>query len=261
MIFNNFQDLASYHVRIGVGTLSTASQYKSYNLLVDTGSDLTWLQSDGCRTHHCFKSVDEPFPVAFDKDGNKRSGILGLGFGSRSFVTQLQSAGQSDGRFSYCFRLEPQAGPTPSFLKFGADIEEKPDLSLTALRKYNDASLHYGIEAVFSAMGEAIVRKIPSRFPPLEPCYEVVNKQAFTRYPWITFHFDNNADLNLEYGPTFFVVENESGNMEFCLAILPEPDNHSLNAIGAFQQINSRFIYDTKGFKLFFGPENCFKNS
>ncbi|KAM1917891.1 hypothetical protein ACFX13_037441 [Malus domestica] len=63
MIFNNFQDLASYHVRIGVGTLSTAPQYKSYNLLVDTGSDLTWLQCDGCRTH-CFKSVDEPFPIS-----------------------------------------------------------------------------------------------------------------------------------------------------------------------------------------------------
>lgn len=70
-------------------------------------------------------------------------GILGLGFGSRSFVTLLQSAGQSDGRFSYCFRLEPQAGPTSSFLKFGADIVEKPDLSVTALRKYNDASSYY----------------------------------------------------------------------------------------------------------------------
>lgn len=132
---------------------------------------------------------------------------------------------------------------------------------MTTLLKPAYFVLVKGIEAVFSAMGEAIVRKIPSRFPPLEPCYEVVNKHAFTGYPWITFHFDNNADLNLEYGATFFVVENESGNLEFCLAILPELDNHGLNSIGAFQQINSRFIYDTKGFKLFFGPENCFESS
>ncbi|KAM1917889.1 hypothetical protein ACFX13_037439 [Malus domestica] len=71
---------------------------------------------------------------------------------------------------------------------------------MTTLLKPAYFVLVKGIEAVFSAMGEAIVRKIPSRFPPLEPCYEVVNKQAFKGYPWITFHFDNNADLNLEYG-------------------------------------------------------------
>ncbi|KAM1485090.1 hypothetical protein TB1_036027 [Malus domestica] len=387
MLMNLNMGVALYSVKIGIGTIPTSSpQFKVYNLVVDTASDLTWLQCEECEQHRCFAVVDEPFPssrstsyqhlpcnahplcqgfcigdfcsfertyadrsfvagylssetfsfdsstgpgresiqglvfgcaidsnqVSFAGDTNQISGVLGLGFGPRTFVSQLDPLGQSNGRFSYCLRRERIVGPITSYLKFGADIQQRPDLSVTGLRRFNTIAYYYinllaisimggrlnippevfmvrpdgtgrtmihsgapftilirpaydvlvaGLEAAFSVMGEATVRRIPSDFKPLEPCHEVANRQAFTGFPWITFHFDNNADLNLDALNAFYMVKNEAGNIEFCFAMIPDDNPHGMTSIGAFQQTNHRFIYDTKGFKLLFGHENCFETS
>ncbi|CAB4276195.1 unnamed protein product [Prunus armeniaca] len=68
---------------------------------------------------------------------------MGLGFGPKTFVNRIDSQGQSNGRFSYCLRRERTMGATSSFIRFGADIEQRPDLSVTALRRNNNIVLYY----------------------------------------------------------------------------------------------------------------------
>lgn len=237
---------------------------------------------------------------------------MGLGFGPKTFVNQIDSQGQSNnGRFSYCLRRERTMGATSSFIRFGADIEQRPDLSVTELRRNNNIVLYYinligisvngyrlnipeqefeikkdgswgsiidsgaafshirraahdsllrALEAVFAGYGDT-VKRVPSGDVPFELCYEVLKQEAFQGFPVITFHLQNNADIILEAESAFLIGKSTSGTMQFYLAIIPENDPRGLNAIGAYQQTNYRFIYDTKSYKLFFGAEDCFRSS
>ncbi|PQM34905.1 aspartic proteinase nepenthesin-2-like [Prunus yedoensis var. nudiflora] len=81
--------------------------------------------------------------VSFAGDSNQISGVMGLGFGPKKFVNQLDSQGQSNGRFSYCLRRERTMGATNSFIRFGADIEQGPDPSVTELKRNNNIVLYY----------------------------------------------------------------------------------------------------------------------
>ncbi|KAJ8421125.1 hypothetical protein Cgig2_022526 [Carnegiea gigantea] len=51
-------------VKISIGTLTNEKPtYKSYYLVMDTGSSLIWLQCEGCKKNNrCFKQEDPPFP-------------------------------------------------------------------------------------------------------------------------------------------------------------------------------------------------------
>ncbi|KAM1485091.1 hypothetical protein TB1_036027 [Malus domestica] len=388
MLMNLNMGVALYSVKIGIGTIPTSSpQFKVYNLVVDTASDLTWLQCEECEQHRCFAVVDEPFPssrstsyqhlpcnahplcqgfcigdfcsfertyadrsfvagylssetfsfdsstgpgresiqglvfgcaidsnqVSFAGDTNQISGVLGLGFGPRTFVSQLDPLGQSNGRFSYCLRRERIVGPITSYLKFGADIQQRPDLSVTGLRRFNTIAYYYinllgisvnghmlpippeefairddgtggsmidsgstftrisrhahdvlvsALEAVFAASGEGTLRRLPAgEYGPFELCYEVLRPEAFLGFPIITFNLQNNANMHVDHEAAFLTGTGASGNLKFCLAMLPESNPIMPTSIGAFQQTNYRFIYDTKEFKLYFGPENCFASS
>lgn len=84
----------------------------------------------------------------------------------------------------------------------------------------------------------------------------MVNWHGFTGFPWITFHFDNNVDLNFDALNAFYMVKNEAGNIEFCFAMIPDDNPPGMTSIGAFQQTNHLFIYDTKGFQLFFNIQD-----
>lgn len=77
----------------------------------------------------------------------------------------------------------------------------------------------------------------------------------------ITFDLQNNADIILDAEFAFLIGKGTLGNIQFYLAIIPENDPRGLNAIGAYQQTNYRFIYDTKSYNLFFGTDNCFRSS
>ncbi|XP_008225214.1 PREDICTED: aspartic proteinase CDR1-like [Prunus mume] len=174
VLVNTMLGLALYRVKIGLGTIPTSSPpYKSYNLVFDTGSDLTCLQCEYCRRHHCFAVEDEPFHVlvqlltsfcdvmdilfarglALKASVILREAIcrpelcvlccMGLGFGPKTFVNRIDSQGQSNGRFSYCLRRERTMGATSSFIRFGADIEQRPYLSVTELRRNNNMVLYY----------------------------------------------------------------------------------------------------------------------
>ncbi|XP_011079736.2 aspartic proteinase nepenthesin-1-like [Sesamum indicum] len=52
--------LFHYIVKVGIGTFKSKPQYKEYHLEMDTGSNLVWIQCEGCTK--CFKQTPKPFP-------------------------------------------------------------------------------------------------------------------------------------------------------------------------------------------------------
>ncbi|KAL2939407.1 Aspartic proteinase nepenthesin-1, partial [Bienertia sinuspersici] len=180
---------------------------------IDTGSDLTWTQCEGCRkcfyqvdpyfspsrsisyklfpcqqcpspcqhedicrltrnygdgsrlradaateTFH-FQSVDNKFVyvndvffgcgtfmINFNEEhiqGNKVSGLLGMGYGNASFWKQKYQVSQ--GRFSYCLQSPVTAteGKQPMYLRFGDDIIEPPQMKSTPLHQFKDHPQYY----------------------------------------------------------------------------------------------------------------------
>ncbi|PON84633.1 Aspartic peptidase [Trema orientale] len=95
-------------------------------------------------------------------------------------------------------------------------------------------------------------------------CYKRSIGRGFSNLPNITFHI---GDANLVAQPevAFSVDKAQDGKEFFCLAMA----SHSLfqsnmddpvTAIGAYQQINHRIIYDVTRKKLQFRPEDCTQN-
>ncbi|KAJ4830016.1 hypothetical protein Tsubulata_001852 [Turnera subulata] len=62
-----------FHVNVGIGTFDPASpggpSFKSYNLAIDSGSDLTWIQCEECKSpgNTCFPQKDPLYPDSQSK--------------------------------------------------------------------------------------------------------------------------------------------------------------------------------------------------
>ncbi|KAK4418187.1 Aspartic proteinase nepenthesin-1 [Sesamum alatum] len=52
--------LFHYIVKVGIGTFKSKPPYKEYHLEMDTGSNLVWMQCEGCTK--CFNQIPKPFP-------------------------------------------------------------------------------------------------------------------------------------------------------------------------------------------------------
>ncbi|GFZ04630.1 hypothetical protein Acr_17g0002020 [Actinidia rufa] len=76
---------------------------------------------------------------------NKIAGIMGLGWGSDSFVNQI--APQSDGKFSYCLaalNYQTASRRIKSYLRFGTDIPKRvSSLGITALLRNKKKAQYY----------------------------------------------------------------------------------------------------------------------
>ncbi|XP_057487315.1 aspartyl protease family protein 2-like [Actinidia eriantha] len=368
-------------VKIGVGTFQTTPSYNSYYLYMDTGSDLIWLQCEGCRArngrcfsqreplfansrsqsylslpcnksqlcipNHCIGSscsynisykgstsssgilAQESFAfissnreaqrvtglvfgcgianeVTYGDDSNQIAGIMGLGWGKLSFVSQIDS--QSDGKFSYCLLVVNKYTHRwpETYLRFGSDTVIRPNLRMTPL-KHHEQRKSYLLElqgisvnrvrlninaSVFSLRRDgtggciidtgtpfsrivspayAVLRKSLENYfsrlrnlkysthRGLDLCYKRKKAEGFKKLPTITFHL-RNGDLVVGAKGSFLVTDKIglSKGEYFCLAMVP---NDSGSVIGAYQQTNQRFVYDTKGLKLFFGPEDCSRDA
>ncbi|KAJ3691756.1 hypothetical protein LUZ61_020920 [Rhynchospora tenuis] len=76
----------------------------------------------------------------------------------------------------------------------------------------------------------------------LDLCYDLPpNVDPQILLPSMTFHFAG-ADLPLFYEQVFHVDMHEQ---QFCLAMLPETDVRAPGVLGAFQQVNTQFEFDT----------------
>lgn len=211
----------SYMVKIGIGTFKLQPPYpsfKSYYLYMDTGSDLMWLQCEGCRAPdgRCFPQREPVYPnsgsgsyhplpcnkhnlcepnqcinsscsynvryldssssfgilayenfsigsdsrqskvvknlvfgcgvdnrKSYGNNSNQIAGIMGLGWGSHSILSQADSL--TLGRFSYC--LPPITNNTNkwpiTYLRFGRDVMNRSSLRVTPLLRVADQKVYH----------------------------------------------------------------------------------------------------------------------
>ncbi|CAL0317339.1 unnamed protein product [Lupinus luteus] len=90
-------------------------------------------------------------------------------------------------------------------------------------------------------------------------CYSRIKGiKEYDNIPSVTYYFEGGSKLDVIPEGTFIRVA-KSGELEtFCLMILPT--TFKLNILGAFQQVNVKFIFNIKDKTLQFGQEDCAKN-
>ncbi|XP_015883271.3 aspartic proteinase nepenthesin-2 [Ziziphus jujuba] len=221
------------------------------------------------------------------------SGILGLSPGPDSLITQLGNLTRN--RFSYCLAYAFRPMSQNSVLRFGEDIPNVPNLKRTPLLQ-TYRSFHYQLNLVdISVAGNrlnfppgtfslrqngsggcyidsgstlsfitrepygVVMRAFERHFLPfglqrvhnssegLELCYR--QKVGFHQYAGLTFHFQD-ADLVVQ--PKCMYVHNNRLRY-FCVALAPA----MATVVGAWQQQDTRFIYDLNMQQLQFAPEDC----
>ncbi|KAJ4822223.1 hypothetical protein Tsubulata_020299 [Turnera subulata] len=390
-----YGDPFMFLVKVGVGTFGATSSnhsFKPYYLNIDSGTDLTWIQCEGCKSkpNMCFPQTDPVYPSSQSKsykllpcnhtalachpkqecaagsgscafnltfspgsytsgtlaqetftfpspDGppvaiqnitfgcstdsrniiyvlstapnpNPVSGVLSLGWGPRSFLSQTDALTQ--GKFSYCIKKN---STKPSYLKFGRDVTKPRNLQTTPISQVMPSSSYYmnlkGVSvngqrlnmsprelevqrdgsggcvidsgslvsylksSVFDVLHAALadhisknkfLKRVIIHRKHKDLCYEELSPKGRKTLPVVKFHLEE-ADLEVEPEALFLFrqlrmdlsKELRTGKKVFCLAILT---NEVKNTIGAYQQLNQKFVYDTKTKQLSFGPENCDEN-
>ncbi|CAL1357510.1 unnamed protein product [Linum trigynum] len=215
------------------------------------------------------------------------SGIVGLGGGAASLVSQLGST--TGGKFSYC--LASFGDDTPSTLTFGQSAAVSGGVSTPLLTDPRNPTFYFlRLDAisvgtkkiaftgrggggssggniiidsgttltivpkgVLSELADAVSSQVsggtPVQVQGLDTCFEVEDSGSFEA-PTLTMHFDGGADVELKTGNTF--VEAEENVV--CLAFA---GSASLAIYGNVAQQNFRVGYDLKGETLSFKPADC----
>ncbi|CAD6336840.1 unnamed protein product [Miscanthus lutarioriparius] len=152
-----FQSL-EYVVTIGIGTPA-----RNFTVLFDTGCDLTWVQCLPCPDSSCYHQEEPLFdpsksstlaeetftlsPLAppatgvvfgcsheyisgFNDTDMGVAGLLGLGRGDSSILSQARQGNSGGGVFSYCL---PPRGSSTGYLTIGAAAPQQSNLSFTPL--------------------------------------------------------------------------------------------------------------------------------
>lgn len=362
-----------YMVKISIGTFKPKPlnpTYKSYYLYMDTGSDLLWLQCEGCRAPggRCFPQREPVYPSSasstyhplpcnkhtlclpnqctngscsyniryadntsssgllasenftfgsdpatmqlvfgcgvkntnsYGDSSNQIAGVMGLGWGSSSLLTQAYPTTQ--GTFSYCLPLinkYTQKWPT-TYLRFGRDIIKRPNSTSTPLlqiknhtpyhlilqgitlnnKRLNTVSANDGctidsgtpfsrlIRPSYLAVERALRRHFSGRLDmkPYKKGPRGFDLCYERRKPQ---GFKNlpritlhlqRADLVLEPEALFLVMDKIEAKGEFFCLAIIPSDVKTV--IGSYQQTNHRFVYDTKQKLLFFSKEDCSKDA
>ncbi|CAI0387421.1 unnamed protein product [Linum tenue] len=214
------------------------------------------------------------------------SGIVGLGGGAASLVSQLGST--TGGKFSYC--LASFGDDKPSTLTFGQSAAVSGGVSTPLLTDPRNPTFYFlRLDAisvgtkkiaftgasggggggniiidsgttltivpkgVLSELADAVSSQVsggtPVQVQGLDTCFEVEDSGSFEA-PTLTMHFDGGADVELKTGNTF--VEAEENVV--CLAFA---GSASLAIYGNVAQQNFRVGYDLKGETLSFEPADC----
>ncbi|KAM1858289.1 hypothetical protein ACFX14_008291 [Malus domestica] len=141
----------------------------------------------------------------------------------------------------------------------GGCVMDNGSTFTSLIRPAYDAVIAF-LESYFSKIHDFIRAPSPSDLK-LDLCYKWSPPPplGFEDLPPITFHFENNANLEIAHEDGFIELDGDTpGNEVMCLAIMP---NDVRTIIGSLQQANYRFIYDLNGRQLKFTPEDCDKNS
>ncbi|XAR48734.1 Nepenthesin [Bertholletia excelsa] len=223
----------------------------------------------------------------------KAAGMLGLGQGDRSLISQTASVfGKS---FSYCLPTSPSS---TGYLLFGNHVNSShyryPYLKYTALlpnpsgfpsyyfvqlngitvgtTRLNVSSALFSLPGTIIDSGTVITRlpkvvykalrsafqKSMSMYPSAPPVEILDTCYDFShyeevRYPSIVFHFGKNVNVNLD--PTGIVWR--ASISQVCLAFAAKGQAGDVNIIGNTQQQGLHVFYDLKGKRIGFGPNGC----
>ncbi|KAK7856691.1 aspartic proteinase cdr1 [Quercus suber] len=197
------------------------------------------------------------------------SGIVGLGSGAVSLVSQLDSS--IDGKFSYCLIPLTSQGDTTSKLNFGSNavVSGSGAVSTPIVPKDIDTFYYLTLEAIsttltilpselypdFESVVKAEIDLAPTEDPSgvLRLCYESSSDDF--KGPNITAHF-TAADVNLSSSTTFIRVDEQV----VCLAFVAASDEPgSISIFGNLAQANVLVGYDVVKKTMSFKPTDCTK--
>ncbi|KAL6286143.1 hypothetical protein ACE6H2_010533 [Prunus campanulata] len=221
------------------------------------------------------------------------SGLMGLGR-SESVSVVSQTSSLFGGVFSYCLpTTEATAsgslimGGDASIYKNSTPISytrmvPNPELSTfyflnltgisiggVALQAQSFASGGILIDSgtVISRLAPSVYKAVKAEFlkqfsgyPPapgfsiLDTCFNLSAYQEVS-IPTLKFHFEGNAELNVDVTGVFYLVKTDAS--QICLALASLLYEDEISIIGNYQQKNQRVIYNTKDSKLGFAEESC----
>ncbi|KAG5536228.1 hypothetical protein RHGRI_023869 [Rhododendron griersonianum] len=263
-----------YFSRVGVGRPA-----RQYYLVIDTGSDVSWIQCKPC--FDCYQQDNEGLFAA-------AAGLLGMGGGSLSLPSQLRATS-----FSYC--LVNRDSAASSTLEFNS---ARPGDSVTAplLRnsKYKTffyvglAGLSVGGQPVavspsvfavdesgrggiivdsgtavtrlkteaYTAVRDAFARlttKLPSSssYAIFDTCYDLSSFKQVS-IPTVSFRFAGGKSLTLP-PENYMIPVDSAGKVCFAFA----PTDGPLSIIGNIQQQGTRVSYDVANSVVGFSPSKC----
>ncbi|XP_026430807.1 aspartic proteinase nepenthesin-1-like [Papaver somniferum] len=354
-----------YAASVGIGTFPGRPGFMNYYLVIDSGSDLTWLQCQGAtqyfnqepplypwqysqsyiptlckdRRSDCEKCNDEGYCIykvpyvssqvtsgiyarenfTFDSTTrgretfqlrmgcgfiqanfsmgrnsrrNRIAGILGLGRGPLSFVTQLGEAG---GKFSYCFEKDGQDMTGNTFLSIGADATIPGEVRSTDIKAYSRTHYYLILEGISVDGNRLLIPRNEFEFrngaggcvidsgAPFTTMYKNIFdrvKRSVVEYFHRVYHmrpavFDGShlcfytipgydeyrkptITFHFQHGADFVVSETwYIYRGKICLAISRSDSNTPAVLFGAFQQTNKRILYDNRNSRLSFADEDC----
>ncbi|KAE9612349.1 putative nepenthesin [Lupinus albus] len=91
-------------------------------------------------------------------------------------------------------------------------------------------------------------------------CYSrIKGPQGYQNVPGITYYFEGGAQLYVTPQDAYMRDTRQGSKVTFCLATLET--KVGLNIIGAFHQVNYKFIFNIKDKTLQFGRDDCAKNN
>ncbi|KAL7087378.1 hypothetical protein ACP275_13G065100 [Erythranthe tilingii] len=205
---------------------------------------------------------------------NVASGILGMDKEPVSFARQLGS--RIKNRFSYCLTNMDSRKIKESYLRFGE--EALTDISIggrklgitqgtfpegclidsgSAIGLLNENAF-LKVEkflTVYFSRFKNVKRFVGKQVPKGLICYMnvVPTGSFFANLPNMTYHFEG-ADFDVPWENSFVVFAKGM----FCFAAMK---SRNATILGAHQQRNVRVVYDLKGDKLSFAPEDCSRDA
>lgn len=229
--------------------------------------------------------------------GSFRSdGLVGLGAGALSLVSQLGAAARIARRFSYCLVPPYAAANSSSTLSFGARaVVSDPGAASTPLVPSEvDSYYTVALESVAVAgqvvaaanssriivdsgttltfLDPALLRplvaelerriRLPRAQPPeqlLQLCYDVQGKSQSEDFgiPDVTLRFGGGASVTLRPENTFSLLEEGT----LCLVLVPVSESQPVSILGNIAQQNFHVGYDLDARTVTFAAVDCTRSS
>ncbi|CAK7339344.1 unnamed protein product [Dovyalis caffra] len=289
------QGLCGYNVSYGPGSYTSGILANETFTLYSSRGKRTALKdiTFGCSTD------SKNMKYAFLLDKNPVSGVLGMGWGPRSFLAQLGST--SDGKFSYC--IIPN-NTHNTYLRFGKHIVKSKNLQTTKIMQVKPSSAYHVNLLDISVNGVKLnitktalaVKKNGSGGCVIDAgtLATLLVKPIFdTLHTALADHMSSNQNLKRRiihslHKDLCYEELSDAGRKNLPVVIFhlenadlevkPEAiflfrefqgknvfclsmlSDVSKTIIGAYQQMKQKFVYDTKAQVLSFGPDDCEKN-